>query len=248
MASSAVYIFNDCIDLNEDRKHPDKKNRPLATGAIQLNVAVMLAVALLIFSLISSYLLNVDFFIVILVYLTINVLYTLKLKHITILDIIIVAFGFILRVLAGSQVTDIHASMWLILMTFLLAVFLAIAKRREDVVLHGQGLKTRKNIDGYNLEFVNASMVSMASVILVCYILYSVSPEIESKFHTKYLYLNTIFVLAGILRYMQITFVENNSGNPSKILIKDRFIHIAIFFWLLSFLLLSKLDIFFTLN
>jgi len=121
-------------------------------------------------------------------------------------------------------------------MTFLLAMFLGLAKRRDDVMLANTGTKTRKNIDGYNLIFIDSSMVIMASIVIVAYILYTISPEITHKFNSNYLYLTTIFVIAGIIRYMQITFVEKNSGSPTKILIQDRFLQITIILWLTLFI------------
>jgi len=120
-------------------------------------------------------------------------------------------------------------------MTFLLALFLALAKRRDDVLLSCQGLNTRKSIDGYNLDFVNAAMIIMASVTVVAYIFYTISAEVQLRLQTEHLYLTVIFVLIGILRYMQITFVENNSGSPTKIVLKDRFLQLTILSWAASF-------------
>lgn len=126
-------------------------------------------------------------------------------------------------------------------MTFLLALFLALAKRRDDVLLALDGQQTRKNIDGYNLEFVNASMVLMAGVVIVSYIMYTISPAVTARLGTEYLYLTSFFVILGILRYMQITFVEENSGSPTRVVIKDTFLKLTIFFWLLSFVGIVKL-------
>ena len=236
-AASGIYILNDIFDLKEDKLHPEKKYRPLASGQITQKTAYSLMSFLLILSVTLSFFINIDLFVILLIYIFNNVLYSLKLKHISVLDIVLVALGFLLRVLAGGAVTGIPISMWLIIMTFLLAVFLGIAKRREDVILSGKGLKTRKNIDGYNLEFINASMVLMAGVIIVSYILYTVSPEVQEKFKTHNLFYSSFFVVIGILRYMQITFVEENSGNPTNLLYKDKFLQAVIVLWILSFLL-----------
>ena len=126
-------------------------------------------------------------------------------------------------------------------MTFLLAIFLALAKRRDDVLLSLGGQETRKNIDGYNLEFVNASMVLMAGVVIVSYIQYTISPEVIARLGSHYLYLTSFFVILGVLRYMQITFVEQNSGSPTKVLIRDTFMKLTIIFWLISFIMIVKL-------
>lgn len=169
-----------------------------------------------------------------------NIAYSLGLKHITIVDIFIIASGFVLRLFAGASVIDNQLSMWIIIMTFLLALFLAVAKRRDDVLLSSQGKETRKNIDGYNLEFVNAVMVFMSGVIVVAYILYTVSDEVIERLNSQYLFLTTFFVILGIMRYMQLTFVEQNSGSPTKIVLKDRFLQITIMFWLASFFVVVK--------
>jgi 4-hydroxybenzoate polyprenyltransferase len=229
------------MDINEDRAHPTKKYRPIASGAVSTKRAKSLILVLSLTSLSLSLVLSFKLFIVLLIYFILNISYSTKLKHIAILDIFIIATGFVLRLFAGSVVTDINLSMWIILMTFLLAIFLALAKRRDDVLLSLEGQETRKNIDGYNLEFVNAAMVLMAGVVVVSYIQYTISPEVIERIGTEYLYLTSFFVVLGILRYMQITFVEQDSGSPSKIVIKDTFLKVTILFWLISFLVVTKL-------
>lgn len=239
--TSSVYIFNDLLDVNEDRAHPTKKNRPLAKGSVSKKSAVLLILLLSSSSLFLSFILNNNLFFVLLTYFILNIFYSIKLKHIAVLDIFIIAIGFVLRLFAGWAVTDIELSMWIILMTFLLALFLALAKRRDDVLLSLKGQETRKNIDGYNLEFVNASMVLMAGVVIMSYILYTISSEVINRLDSNYLYLTSFFVILGIIRYMQITFVEEDSGNPTKIVIKDKFLRLTILFWLISFIGIIKL-------
>lgn len=233
--ASSIYVFNDLMDIEEDKVHPKKKFRPLASGKIKKTTAKIMIITLCSISLLVSFLLSMELFYILLFYFTLNILYSIKLKHISIVDIFIIASGFVLRLFAGASVIDAPLSMWIIIMTFLLALFLALAKRRDDVLLSSQGKETRKNIDGYNLEFVNATMVLMAGVIIVSYILYSVSSEVTLRLDTQYLYLTSFFVILGIFRYMQITFVEGNSGSPSKIVLKDRFLQFTIVLWLLSF-------------
>ena len=238
--ASSIYILNDYMDIEEDKKHPTKCKRPLASGAVSLHNAQLLFMLFSATSFILSFLFSQELFIVLIAYFVLNILYSLKLKHIPIVDIFIISTGFVLRLFAGALVTNTPLSMWIIIITFLLAIFLALAKRRDDVLLSLEGKETRKNIDGYNLEFVNAAMVLMSGVVILSYLQYTVSPEVIARIGSQYLYLTAFFVILGILRYMQITFVEAASGSPTKIVLKDRFLQITIFLWLLSFIGIAK--------
>ena len=151
----------------------------------------------------------------------------------------IVAFGFVLRLLAGGLATHIELSKWIVLMTFLITLFMSFAKRRDDVIrMEKTGEAPRKNTIRYNLTFINQAITITASVTLVCYIMYTVSPEVISHFKTDYLYLTSIFVLVGLLRYIQLTVVDQRSGDPTKVLLKDRFTQLIVLAWLLTFLLI----------
>ncbi|MFA5519521.1 MAG: decaprenyl-phosphate phosphoribosyltransferase [Spirochaetota bacterium] len=238
--ASSIYIFNDFKDIEEDKQHPQKKHRPLASGKVKISSALFLIVILSGFSLTFAFFFNQKMFIVLVVYFFLNLAYSIKLKHITIIDIFVIATGFVLRLFAGAAVIENQLSMWIIIMTFLLALFLAVAKRRDDVLLASDGKETRKSIDGYNLEFVNAAMVFMAGVIVVAYVLYTVSDDVIVRLNSSNLYLTAFFVILGVMRYMQITFVEGNSGSPTKIVLKDRFLKFTIFFWLVSFFVVYK--------
>ena len=141
---------------------------------------------------------------------------------------------------AGASVISAPLSIWIIIITFLLALFLAIAKRRDDLQLALEDRQTRKNIYGYNLEFINASMILMGGVVLVSYILYTVSDNVMAKLDTNHLFITTFFVILGMLRYMQLTFVEEISGNPTKIFLNDRFLKLTILGWLVSFIVIVK--------
>jgi len=235
ITASAIYVLNDLKDIQEDRAHPTKCNRPIASGRISITQAWLLFIGLASIGLLGSFWLSEVLFYIVTTYILLNIFYSLGLKHVSILDISIISFGFVLRVLAGAAVIETPPSMWIILITFLLALFLALAKRRDDVLLSTQGLKTRKNIDGYNLEFVNAAMVIMSSVVIVAYIFYTISDTVQARLGTDYLYLTVIFVIVGIMRYMQITFVENDSGSPTKVVLKDKFLKITIGLWALAF-------------
>jgi decaprenyl-phosphate phosphoribosyltransferase len=234
--ASAVYIINDFRDLDFDRSHPEKMNRPIAAGKISANLAVFIAVVSAIGSLSGAYFLGENFLIILASYLIINLLYSAGLKHVPVVDITMISLGFICRVLAGGVLAEVLVSHWIIIMTFLLSMFLGFAKRRDDVLIfQDSGKKLRKSIDGYNLEFINACMVLMAGVMIVSYILYTISDEVVQRLGTKYLYITGLFVTLGIVRYLQITFVENRSGNPTKLLLRDHVLQITILAWVLAF-------------
>ncbi|MBD3839949.1 MAG: UbiA prenyltransferase family protein, partial [Epsilonproteobacteria bacterium] len=219
-AASSIYVLNDYHDINEDRAHPVKKNRPLASGAVSKKTAIVLMFTLFTSSLIGAAMLSSMFTLVLGLYIAMNIAYTFGIKRISILDISIIAIGFVLRIYAGAVLIGKYPSIWIVLVTFVLALFLALAKRRDDCLLALDGKKTRKNIDGYNLEMVNAAMTLMAGVTVVSYIMYTVSAEVIERVGTHNLYLTSIFVIIGILRYMQLTFVEQNSGSPTKLVLK----------------------------
>ena len=169
-------------------------------------------------------------------YVVLNLAYTLRLKHVAVLDVAIIALGFVLRLFVGSFVTGVPLSMWIVVMTFLLALFLALAKRRDDVLIYLEtGQKMRKVIDGYNLKFLDSAMVMMASVVIVAYTLYTISADVTSRLHSEYLYLTVLFVILGIMRYMQIAFVEEDSGSPTRVMLKDRFLLVVVVGWLATF-------------
>jgi len=238
LVASSIYILNDIRDIEEDRNHPRKSKRPLASGTIGINHAAVVMALCLALGMSIAFFHNIRFMLILSGYFVMNILYSYRLKHIAPLDIFIIATGFLLRLLSGTDyagITAVHPSHWIIIMTFLLALFLAFAKRRDDVILYLKGHPTRKNIDGYSLEFINSAMSIMVSVIIVGYILYTINPSVAHHFKSENLYLTVIFVLLGMFRYLQLTFVYNRSGSPTEILLKDRFLQLTIAGWLLSF-------------
>ena len=170
------------------------------------------------------------------IYYILNILYCLRLKHIPLIDIFIVSSGFVLRILAGGYSSNIELSNWIVLMTFLISLFLALAKRLDDTIYYKEKkIKLRKNISRYNAEFIQLSLAIIASVTIVCYIMYTVDQNVIERISNNYLYTTSIFVMLGILRFLQLTIVDMKSSSPTKILIKDRFIQLCIFFWMALF-------------
>lgn len=240
--ASAVYCLNDIIDVEADRRHPVKCKRPIASGDVSVPTAYLMMLILITMSISVLFLSSVGVvsgICVIAAYLLMEIAYCLKLKRYAIIDVCMLSLGFVLRIIAGGVVTDIVISHWLVMMTFLLTLFLGIAKRRDDVLkMMSTGIAPRHNTKRYNLTFVNNAITITASVMLVCYIMYTVSPEVTENFHTRYLYLTSIFVLIGLLRYMQLAVVDEKTGDPTKILLHDRFTQLVVAAWGLTFLLI----------
>lgn len=251
-AASSIYCFNDIIDADADRRHPVKCSRPVARGAVTMRQAYMLMAQMILLALCvvlcgrylsvftPSQALRVGG--VIAGYWLLNLAYCAWLKKYAIVDVSVIAFGFVLRVLAGGFATDIIPSRWLVLMTFLLTLFLSLAKRRDDVLrMNATDEAPRTNTIRYNLTFINQAITITASITTVCYIMYTVSPEVIARFQTEYLYLTTCFVILGLLRYIQITVVDEQSGDPTKIMLRDRFMQAVVVLWAISFAIIIYL-------
>ena len=244
--SSSIYCFNDLNDIEADRLHPKKCQRPIASGKVSVKGGyVMMAICLIgAFALLPfARSINTPYlYIIIGGYWLMNIAYCLRLKQIAILDVSIIAIGFVMRVLAGGLVVDIWVSHWLVLMTFLVTFFLALSKRNDDYRIYEQtGIKPRVSITGYNKTFINEATAIVGAVTLVCYIMYTMSPEVIERMGTRYVYLTTGWVLAGLLRYLQNMIVFGLSGSPTKSLVKDHFIQFCILGWLASFFVIIYL-------
>ena len=239
LAASGIYVMNDYRDRELDRLHPKKRKRPIASGEVSERTAKSVMVLLLLSSLALSFIINHDFSYLLVIYILLNIGYSLGLKNIAILDLFIVASGFLLRVYAGGFIADGPVTEWLAIMILLLALFLVTAKRRDDLVIRSEtGEYVRKASRSYNLEFINSCLTLLSAVIIVAYIMYTISPAVTDRFRSTHLFMTTVFVIAGIMRYLQITFVEQDSGSPTAILYKDKFILITILGWIISFYLI----------
>ncbi|HTB25915.1 MAG TPA: decaprenyl-phosphate phosphoribosyltransferase [Puia sp.] len=235
--ASGIYIINDYRDIEDDRKHPVKSKRPLASGKVKKPAAVILCICLILAGILLGYLADSNFlFLFILgLYFFINLFYSFGLKNIAILDILMLSSGFVLRVKGGAVISKVDTSEWLIIMTFLLSLFMAIAKRRDDLLLKSStGTDMRKSMSGYNLDFLNTMLGLSSAIIIVAYINYTVSPMTVMRLGTYRLYYSSLFVIAGLMRYLQITFVLKKSGSPTEILYKDFFIQITLALWVIS--------------
>lgn len=242
LASSCIYILNDYFDLENDKNHPEKSKRPLASGKIEIPKALTLMFILMVCAITFSILLSFHLGFIIISYIVLNFLYSKWLKHITLLDINIIALGFVLRLFAGATMINIDPSVWIILIVYLLALFLGIAKRRTDVLHSQKGKDVRKNIEGYNLTLIDNILSILSSIIIICYIFYCISPENQSHYNSKLLYLSIIFVINGIFRYLKLALVDQSTYSPTLIVLKDRFLQITILLWvtLMFYLLYLK--------
>lgn len=236
-AASAIYSINDIVDVEADKKHPKKCKRPIAAGLVSKRQASLLAIILAIAALALPFLLNNWMLsVVIALYLAMNLCYCIRLKHYAIIDVCIVALGFVMRIVAGGVATDIVLSRWIVMMTFLLTLFLSFAKRRDDVLIMNEtGMAPRKNTSRYNLTFINQAITITGGVMLVCYIMYTVSPEVIERFNSPNLYMTGFFVILGLLRYIQLTVVDERSGEPTRLVLSDRLIQLIIAGWIISF-------------
>ncbi len=238
--ASSIYIINDWKDVELDRQHPTKKERPLASKDISVRNAFIVCIALLILGF-STYLFilkNDIATILLFFYFVLNVFYCLKLKQLSIIDITIVAIGFVIRLFIGSTVTSVALSHWIIILTFLLALLLVVGKRRNDVVIFAEtGQEMRKSITGYNIEFLNTIITSVVTIIIFSYIMYTISAEVMLR-NGEHLYITSLFVILGLFRYLQAIFVEKKGDSPTKLVLKDRFLQITILCWIVSFILI----------
>ena len=249
LAASGIYCLNDICDVEADKQHPTKSHRPIASGAISkrrglliMFICYILSFFIIFFAFGDDEKRVLSLMSVLLTYILMNIAYCVKLKHLAIIDIFIIAIGFVIRIIAGGFASGVHLSHWIVMMTFLLALFLAFAKRRDDVVIYqDSGRVMRKSINRYSLTFMNQIISVIASITMVCYIMYTVSEEVITRFQNQYVFITSIFVLAGIIRYLQITTVDVKSGDPTMILLKDRFIQLCIVGWLASFVIILYL-------
>jgi decaprenyl-phosphate phosphoribosyltransferase len=236
--ASAVYILNDIYDIEKDKLHELKRDRPIASGVVSIKAAILLLILMALIAVGTALLVSLTFLYVIAGYFFLNLVYSLYLKHVSLIDISLIALGFILRVLAGGIAAQVPISKWLILMTFLLACCLALGKRRDDLLLDVDKNSLRPSLKGYTLPFIDTCLVVLGVTTIVCYIMYTVSEEVVQRLQSDHIYLTSIFVIIGILRFLQIAIVEQKSGSPTLILLKDTMIQTMIGLWFAAFLVI----------
>lgn len=235
LVASAVYVLNDMVDMEQDRNHPDKCKRPLASGVISMKQAVGVLLLLLTGGSGLAFYLSDIMLCITLIYFTNNLLYSFYLKHIALLDISLIGIGFLLRVYAGGEITGVDVSQWLTVMTFLLALILGLAKRRGEYLIATKGQSFRRALEGYNLPFLDMSMVVCSTVAVVAYLMYCFSPEVTHRIGNDNIYYTAFFVVLGVLRYLQLTLVFNKTESPTRALLRDSFLQIVLLAWIGAF-------------
>jgi len=232
--SGAEYIINDIIDLKQDRAHPLKSRRPIASGRLPVSLAVVVAVVLAIGGIVSSFLLSRAFGWIAVTYFVLVLGYTLVLKRVVILDVIIIALGFVLRAVAGAAVIGVSISSWLLICTTFLALFLALSKRRHELILLGENATLHREIlEEYSPYLLDQMVAVVTASTVMAYALYTTSAETVEKFGTRNLIFTLPFVLYGIFRYLYLVHQKNMGGSPEQILIRDLPMIINIFLYLL---------------
>lgn len=239
LASSAVYVFNDIRDREEDRRHPLKRHRPLAAGTVSLTSAWILMAALAASALSLSYYLGWQLLSVLLVYLVLNQLYSSGLKHVVILDVMIISLGFVLRVLAGGAATGVQISAWILLCTFFIALFLAFSKRRHELILLADDASGQRPVlSHYSPAFLDQMINVVTASTVVSYAMYAIAPETAEKFHTRHLIYTIPMVLFGIFRYLYLIYQKPSRRNPTEAILRDPAFLINILVWVLAVILI----------
>ncbi len=234
LLSSGIYIINDILDYEEDKIHPVKSKRPIAAGIIKKENAWIISAILILMAYVLAFSINISFFYTCLIYSCMMVLYSLRVKHIVILDVLFVAIGYVLRAIAGAVALNVEISSWLLLCTLLLALFIVVSKRRTEIVLlGGEAVKHRKILFHYSIDLLNQMIAIVTSACIVSYCLYTLAPETVSKFHTRDLIFTVPFVIYGIFRYLFLTYKRKEADIPEKLLIKDLPLQICLISWVI---------------
>jgi 4-hydroxybenzoate polyprenyltransferase len=236
--ASAVYVFNDIHDRDSDRNHPVKKNRPIASGRVSVKSAWILFSFLIFIAIVLSYIMNSYVSAVISSYVILNVFYTIYLKELVVIDVMIIATGFILRIVAGSLATNVYLSNWMLLTTFSISLFIGFAKRRHEIISLGDNAPDhRKVLSMYNKRFVDEMITVTVAMTVIFYSLYTIDPDVVAKFGTSNLIYTVAWVIYGLFRYMYLIYVKNEGGDPVEIVIKDVGIIFSVLAWFASVIL-----------
>jgi len=239
LLSSSIYALNDLIDCKHDKIHPLKKSRPIASGKISTATAALFSFILAVAGLFSAWLINFELFIVSVIFLLLNVLYSSWLKHVVILDVMTIALSFVIRAYAGAAAIEVAASKWMLINTLFLALFLAFGKRRHELVLlDNEATSHRQSLSKYSPYLLDQLISVVTASVVVAYLLYTFSSEVASKLNTEYLYITVPFVVYGIFRYLYLIHYEEKGGSPTKVLIGDKPLMLDVILWLVTVIII----------
>jgi 4-hydroxybenzoate polyprenyltransferase len=237
--ASSVYLINDLKDLEQDKLHPVKKLRPWPAGRITPVQAVIFAILLSAASIALAFSLNAKFGVLLFGYWAMMLLYTFKLKHVVIVDILIISSGFIIRAISGAVVLDVMISRWLIACTIFLSLFLILAKRRNEIIeLGSEAAQHRAILQEYGVNFLDQMIAVVTACTVFSYVLYTVDPETITKFHTHGLIFTVPFVIYGIFRYLYLVYQRNLGGRPEVLLLTDRPLILCMGLWIVAAMLI----------
>jgi len=233
--SSAGYVLNDIVDREADRLNPEKSDRPLARGDLTIGTAARMALMLAALAMVLSAALGWKFAGIALLYAALQFAYSLWAKHHVVIDVIAVALGFVMRAFAGGVAIHVEVSPWLVFITFVLALFLVLARRRHELIVLGDSATAHRGaLAQYSVRLVDQMISIVAGATLVSYMIYTASVEVEAKLGTPYLYLTVPFVAFGILRYLYLIDERNEGGDPAQVLLRDRPLLLAVALWILT--------------
>jgi len=233
LAASSIYVFNDIHDRESDRRHPEKYRRPLAQGSLLVSEAYMVSMVLAAVALMLAFMMDRTFLLILLAYFVLNLAYSLKIKQVVILDIMFIASGFVLRILAGTTLAGVNPSDWLVICTITLSLFLGFSKRRNELVLMGENAGTqRKVLKEYSIHFLDQMISMVTACTVMSYILYTVSPETVGRFETKNLMFSIPFALFGVFRYLYLIYLKKKMGDPIDLILKDFPFLLNILLWI----------------
>ena len=239
--ASSVYIMNDLFDRNSDQAHPIKRNRPIASGRVSVRQSIYIMGVLLLLATMISILISRELTMVLFVYFIMNLGYSTYLKHIPIIDVIIIAIGFDLRIMAGSYASAVPASYWLVGMTFVLALFLGFSKRRGELLLSEKRTEVSRSLKLYSYRLLNRILITLSVIICICYTAYTLTEAVMLRMDSNFVFFTAFWVYGGIYRYMKFVLSNTRYSDPTSVLLKDWKLQLIILGWMLTFILIKLL-------
>lgn len=243
LAASAIYIINDVFDKTKDQLHPIKKKRPIAAKQISIQIAFFISFILLFFSIVISFYINTCSGLILFLYVIINILYSKGLKNCFLLDIIIIASGFVFRILIGAYAINVPISHWILLTTFFAALFIALSKRRFEFINIGNHDQHRPSLKLYNLDLINYFSIIAVALTIISYSLWSIDEQVIQRFQTDKLIYTIPFIIYGLFKYLQLVLMQEKGSDPVDAVLADKSLITVFLLWLISVISIIYLPI-----